>query len=377
MRHFNLFILLTLMSTQAFGTELLISVNTKNELELTAKTCEELLVEQSSMCEWKKKIDPNFIIPNTNKCTALRNGQFKITISECLPTLAKSFQNKKLYHEGPNCWGTAMSFKALSPVPRFMWPEEMTYWMESPVCRKLNPGEVKLPGDIINIYGPEKLDESEKTAQDAGTKFWDYMFSNRSTPVTEDFGIGFTGFHRLLHSVTYVSARLAFGKDSPSQLDAFYFHPMEEVYGRPRSDEVDCQENQVLSPHIREYQNTPKRIHGRKCSYMSLAYRCENFKNYFSKQNLQDQDLALWNRIIELQSIQKKLFPIVTTLNTIISKSELIRIKDLSETIILQTSREMQDHEISDIRKQLLTLQYFTASGIKQSLLQAGFLKKK
>jgi hypothetical protein len=268
-----------------------------------------------------------------------------------------------------------MSFKELSPVPRFMWPEEMTYWMESPICRKLNPGEEKMPGDIINVYAPEKLDETEKTAQDAGTRFWDYMFLNRSTPVTTDFGIGFTGYHRLLHSVTFVGPGLAFGKDSPSESDRFYFHPLEEVYGRPRVEDLDCQENQTLSPHVREYQNIPKRIHGRKCAYMSLAYRCENLKNYFNKQNLKEQDLAIWKSIEELQAIQKKLFPIVTNPNTIIEKQELQRIKDLSESIIFQTSREMQDHGLSDLRKQLLTLQYFTASGIKQSLVQAGLLK--
>jgi hypothetical protein len=362
-----LFIIPSVLLSSEFG----MTVNGKNDLILSGENCQELLKEQSALCQWKKNIDPDFKIPNFNKCEALKDGAFKVTVSDCLPDLAKKYQHKKLYHEGPNCWGTAMSFKELSPTPRFMWPEEMHFWMESPICRKLLPNEPLLPGDILNIYGPEKLDAAEKIAKDAGTEYWDYLFPNRSTQVTQDLGIGFTGFHRLLHSVTYISKHIAFGKDSPSELDEFYFHPLEEVYGRPRADESDCQENQTLIPHLREYQNTPKRIHGRKCSYLSLAYRCESLKSYFSKQALSEVDSTIWKNILEMQEIQKKLFPIVVSSNMLLKQNEINQFNYIASSAIERSSKEMQVQDLLPLKKQLLTLQYFTAAGIRKSLEQA------
>jgi hypothetical protein len=367
--------ILLFFPTFILSAELGISIGGKNELVLTADNCEDLLKQQTAICEWKKETTPAFSIPNPKKCEKLKNNKYKITLFECLPDLAKDYQQKKLVHDGPNCWGTAMSFKDLSPTPRFIWPEEMQYWMDSPLCRKLDVNEARMPGDLINVYAPENLSAEERNQKDVGIKFLEILYPNKLTKAP-DIGIGYTGYQRLLHSVTYVSDKLAFGKDSPSQLDRFYFHPMEEVYGRPRSSEdKDCQEDQSRTPYLRENQKPPKKFHREKCGYFSLAYRCENFKDYFSKQNLSKDNLDTWKNIESLQGLQKKLFPLVTSSNKVLEKCEITLLTTLADITLKRASEELKLAQTDLMRQRLLTLEYFAAAGIRQTLEQAQLIK--
>lgn len=366
-----------LFSLQLHAEELGISVGPKNELILTHSSCTELLNQQNTLCEWTKSITPNFTKPLPKKCEAVGRNKFRIKLAECLPVFAQKYHQKKLLREGPNCWGTAMSFKELSPTPRFMWPEEMHYWMESPLCRKLAVNEAKMPGDIINVYAPEKLSEEEKTAQDAGTDFWKFFFPNRSRAVSVDLGVGYTGYHRLLHSVTYINPLLSFGKDSPSELDRFYFHPLEEVYGRPRKEDFDCQENQNLSPHLREYENQPTRIHGRKCSYFTLAYRCENFNNYFNSRSLSPDEQITWTNIQLIQGHQKKLLPLITDSKIALKDIEIKSMTTLADVTALNALQKMQNHSNNDNTQMLTALEYFSAHALRKTLEQASLIKPK
>jgi hypothetical protein len=358
-----------------FGAVLGITVGANNELILTGSNCPDLLNEQTALCSWKKNLDPGFTPHKLANCEKLKSGHFKISILECLPEQALAIQKKKLMHDGPNCWGTAMSFKKLAPTPRFFWPEEMLYWMQSPLCRKLSPGEKIQPGDIINVFAPEKLDRDERQVTDAGTKFWELHYPNRTTAVSENLESSYTGFHRLLHTVTYVSENLAFGKDSPSKSDPFYFHALEEVYGRPRKDEPDCQENQSIEPYLREYQNEPREIRGSKCSYFSQAYRCEDFLRYFKKQNISSENLAFLAKIEALQEIQRKIFKQLFTSSEILESSEIKNSLMISDLAVSTSSAELKNLNIDKTTESLIVLEYFTAAGIRQTLEQFTGIK--
>ena len=370
---FGALVIFILFAPRLQSQDLGISIGSKQELILTQSTCADLLAQQTALCEWTKNLDPNFIIPKPKKCESVAKNKFRIVISECLPKFTKTNQQKRLWREGPNCWGTAMSLKELTPTPRFMWPEELHYWMDGPLCRKLLPNEPKLPGDIINIYGPEKLTEEEKTAQDPGTEFWKLLYPNRSRAVSVDLGIGYTGYHKLLHSVTYVSDQLAFGKDSPSELDRFYFHSMNEVYGRPRKEEMECQEDQNLSPHLREYENLPRRIHGKKCSYFSLAYRCENIKNYFNSIVLDSHSQATLENIKTIHSLQMKLWPLVTDAKVTLKKDDITLMLELSNVTVMNARQKLQQPLNKD-QEMLSTLEYFSAHALRKSLQQSKLI---
>ncbi len=370
----------SLVSSFASAEELGITVGPKNELIISASNCELLLKQETALCEWKKYTDPDFVIPNTlsKSCLPVSKGKVKLVISTCLPQFTKNYHAKRLINEGPNCWGTAMSFHKLSPTPRFMWPEEITYWMDSsPLCRKLSPGEKMLPGDVINVYAPEKMTPKEREERDAGSKFWESLYPNRFTPAIGDVGGNdYTGFHRLLHSVTYVSDKLAFGKDSPARDDRFYFHPLEEVYGRPSgASEVDCKENQTLNPYIREYQKVPKKIKGTKCSYFSQAYRCENFAHYFKSASLSLENTEILKRVQTLQDLQQKLLPMLTSTNKVFKESEVTQAIALVNITMLKAAEELKRPASDKEREMLLTQEYFAAAGLKQTLEQTGLFK--
>lgn len=372
-------ILLILISISlAHSEELGISVGGKNELILTGSSCDVLLKQQVALCSWKKKVVPNFTPKALDKsCQLVKKGRYKLLVLDCLPEFAKEYQDKKLVHDGPNCWGTAMSFHKLSSKPRFMWPQEMQYWMDSPVCRKLGAGEPRLPGDVINVYAPEKIPSNDRQEIDPGTKFWKALYPTRHTPIpdVEVTGSEYTGYHRLLHSVTFVSDNLVFGKDSPAFDDKFYFHPLSEVYGRPRKGNEACQEDQNLTPYLRENQNPPKEIRGSKCSYFSLAYRCESFPDYFGKKNLVGENLDRWKNIESLQGLQEKLFPIITSANKILEPCEITLLVAMADITMKTVTEELKKPGLDKLKEELLVMEYFSAAGIRKTLELADLVK--
>lgn len=359
------------LSAITHAEELTLRRGASKELILSAKSCSFLNAQKKALCDWKKNAEPGFIEKKDPYVCKTVNGKSTLSVSNCLPAFAKSYHNQKLVKSGPNCWGTAMSFKKLSLKPRFMWPEEIEYWIDSPVCRKLDVGEAREPGDIINVYGPEYLMTEELTEVDSGTRFRDMAFPGKYLAPK---GSGYTGYHRLLHSVTYISDKLAFGKDSPAFDDPFYFHPMKEVYGR--AQEANCQENQSLEPHRREFNNPPKEIKGSKCDYFSTVHRCSRLPVYFNEQSLNAEDLAIMNRILPLQEKQENIFPLILSVNNVLPKSEVNLILKMADAAIARSSLELKKTDLDKNRQMLLTWEYFTATGLKYSLFQSKLIPK-
>ncbi|WPU64882.1 hypothetical protein [Peredibacter starrii] len=364
------FTIVAIIASGARASDLGINYSAANDLLLTAPSCEELVSQHQSICNWKKNIEPSFKTPviQTSSCKKISSKSFSMIVSSCLPEFVKANQHKKLFKSGANCWGTALSFKKISNRPRFIWSQEMKYWLDSPVCRKLAPKEQKLPGDIINTFGPEYIFEKDE-ASNKGIQFWEALFPGRLTAPQVDGG--YSGYHNFLHSETFISDKLAFGKDSPNQLDRFEFHPMNEVYGR--SKDVDCQENQTRSPHYRENQNPPRPIKGSKCDYFSLAYRCENFENYFAKQTLTASDEDNLATIKRLQAVQDKLFPLLTIAGKTFPKNEISQMVKEADLIAKESLEELKIAGDKN-REMILTLKFFTANGIRKSLELADLI---
>lgn len=356
-----LYLFLSILYTSSFASELNISYTSKNDLVISGLSCEKLLEAQNAICSWKEKVDKEKV-KTLGKCYKNKSGKYSVTVSSCLPKFVKENQHKKNYKSGANCWGTALSFKSLSLRPRFVWQKEITYWMNSPLCRKLEVSEKKMPGDILNMYGPEYVFQEDE-ASNKGVKFWKALFPGR---LKASLGNGYSGYHHLLHSETYLSDEISFGKDSPNLEDRFKFNRTKEIYARPRDER--CQERQDLTPYFREYQNPPKNIKGSRCDYFSLAYRCEDIEEFFSKQELTLNEKRILEEIEELKKIQDKLFPLLVSPQKTISPKDLKEMifrvdKDAEEALIL-LEREVLDknHEM------LLVYKYFTAQGIRKSL---------
>ena len=338
----------------------------KNSFVLTGATCQELIAEKNNFCRWSNN-QTELLKPN-NSC-ARSNKNFTLDISNCIPDFVKKYSFQKPLHHGANCWGTAMSAHQYSKLPRFMWSEEILYWMnDSGLCRKLDVGEAKMPGYIINVFAPEFLFEYEYYDEGPGTQFWNTLYPGRKQNTPIDKLRSYTGFHRILHSETYISEHFTFGKDSPSKLDEYKIRPILDVYGRPRNEYKNCQENQSLAPHLREYANKAKAIKGSTCDYFTQVYRCENYQTYLEKQNLNDYETSLVSSANKLQELQIKLHDVAFSKDLKLSKNEIDHLVVVANGHMSEAIRRLKSKDITKNEEILLTQLYFSGASIVKGL---------
>lgn len=356
------------MTASTFASEISLGITKKNCLILKASNCEVLQQEYKKICNFKMSVDKNFSVPSEEKpiCKTLSNGQKRIIVSKCLPSLVKKYQRKRNYNDGPNCWGTALNLKGISLVPRFVWSNEMVYWQESPICRRLDINEEVRAGDIMNIYGPEYIFERNEYTK--GSMFFETLYPNRL--LNASITSGYSGYHNLLHSETYISKRISFGKESPNKNDRFLINLTNEIYGRSRN--IECQENQSIIPNLREYDNKPKSRRNMKCGgYFSNAYRCQNFNDYFKNNIINSEQEKILVEIEELKLIQKELFKLQMVSGFTI---ELSKVKSLLQKVDKSSSLSLNalQKSMDKTTEMLHTLKYFTAHGIRKSLEYAA-----
>ncbi len=364
-------LLILIFSLASFAGEVTLGYTNSYNLILKSNSCKEILEDHQNICDWKSLLEKDFISPKIDESFCQERGadKFRTIVSSCLPKFTKKNHKRKIFKDGANCWGTAMSFKSLSKKPRFIWSKEMIYWMNSPICRKLENFEEKRPGDIINVYGPEYFFGDDSKTK--GDHFWDALYPNRllKSPVTT----GYTGYHNFLHSETYLSKRLTFGKDSPNKLDRFNFNKLNEVYGRARTKK--CQENGDLSPHFREYLNNPRDLEVGGCKYFTTIHRCEDFTDFFSKLELNKEQKQLLIDINTLKDIQERLFPLLMDQETIISKSKIEKMVIKADSASSLALEQLATKNLNKIDEMLNTLKFFTAQGIRKTLELADLIE--
>jgi hypothetical protein len=118
-----------------------------NQITLTAK-CENIVNDILSIIDLSKKIENKFsTVPVINK--GERNCSANIT--ENIPKKIFELQDRTTAYPGPNCWNTSLYTNNISKYRRATSEEEMTFWMNSPLCHELGLNESELPGDIIAI----------------------------------------------------------------------------------------------------------------------------------------------------------------------------------------------------------------------------------
>ncbi len=362
-----LIIILSFLNSASPCAQDYIVARTQTGLSLSGASCSKLLEQKEGLCAWKTQLNEMASLGN-----AACNSQTSLSLNSCLPDFVKSYHKKLLHKFGPNCWGTALYFKAMSKTPRFVYPEEMIYWLESPICRKLERNEIKAPGDIINVFAPEyKSTPADEEESDAGIEFWKALYPGRyRRTFPNPNGSNYTGYHTLFHSVTLASSELAFGKDSQLNEDRFYLHSLNETYGRPRT-ERECQENSNLSAHLREYQNSPRNIKGEKCAYFTNVYRCQNFEDYFSTNDLTNEQKAIYQEIKRMQEAQTLLFSYVTQKDYALPTAKRKEIQILGDAFSQKALEELRQKPEDKMSEMLLTLKYFSAEALKTSLKQS------
>jgi hypothetical protein len=81
----------------------------------------------------------------------IENSLCSSEISTLIPTKILELHDTTTAYPGPNCWNTSLYTNKIVQSRRATAEEEMTYWMNSPLCRELLSDEAELPGDIIAI----------------------------------------------------------------------------------------------------------------------------------------------------------------------------------------------------------------------------------
>lgn len=341
------------------------------DLVLVGKSCNELQLVLQNICTWKNNFENpkkvSNLTPDASKEKCKQNkSDFEISMNSCAPRFTLDYHEKKLINEGPNCWGTAMSFQHYSAKPRFMWPEEMNYWMQSSLCREIKNDEKKVPGDIINVYAPDYVFEEDLNTLDAGEKLTKILTPEKFIKPTQ---AGYTGYDRLLHSAVYIHPKLAFGKNSPDKEDRFFYHPPEEIYGRPPESEKECQENSTLPINFR-LKGNPTAHHRRKCSYFTKVFRCENFTNHFDDLKLKGKYADYLSTIRSLSHLQSDLFPLLTSKVRKLEKCEYDLLSINLQTIIQEVTSELGKKNFNKEQEMVLVYLYFTAEGLNKTLKQ-------
>jgi hypothetical protein len=116
--------------------------------------CEVVRKELSALRQWTTSRNETCDLPPMQ---SLPNNTCKVEMKHCLPKEVLQYDGTGPATDGPNCWNLALVMSGAVPALRYSTPEEMAFFMNSALCRKLGPEEKHEPGDVgaIRINGEE------------------------------------------------------------------------------------------------------------------------------------------------------------------------------------------------------------------------------
>lgn len=123
-------------------------VRQNDDIYLTGNDCATLEKESKILEEWTKKLKEN--TNDINKCECAKSV-CKKKVNALLPNIVNVTQFQKPQSSGPNCWNASLVAAKIIPQLRYSTPQEMSFWLQSPLCKEKKSNEALAPGDIIAI----------------------------------------------------------------------------------------------------------------------------------------------------------------------------------------------------------------------------------
>ena len=118
-------------------------------ITLTGENCDLLKRQVGAFQLWQATLlEKTGKAPTDCTCDSLR---CYMDIDSVVPEIVLKYVDVDAGRWGPNCWNTALVAAKILPVLRFTPPEEMNFWMKSPLCHAVPEDESPLPGDIAAI----------------------------------------------------------------------------------------------------------------------------------------------------------------------------------------------------------------------------------
>ncbi len=120
-----------------------------NGITLTGENCDLLKRHLPALASWKTALNETPQKPSS-ACTC-DSFRCYMDIEEIIPQIVEKYQDVDAGRWGPNCWNAVLVASKILPVLRYTPPEEMSFWMASPLCRPISETELLQPGDIAAI----------------------------------------------------------------------------------------------------------------------------------------------------------------------------------------------------------------------------------
>jgi len=121
------------------------------QLILEAQDCLSLDKEVTALRHWTLILgEPLGLKP---QLTQQESGRCQAKINGSVPAFVTKYHGESVPHDGPNCFNAVLVFNKIVPEFRVTTDEEVEYWLHSPLCQELSPGEERRPNDIGLIYG--------------------------------------------------------------------------------------------------------------------------------------------------------------------------------------------------------------------------------
>ena len=141
------FFLCLAFTSLAFGQS--VSVKKEgNEMFLNGSDCSFVMRQANAINSWKTT-DAKPLSNDICKCTV--PGDCKVNITTVIPKIVLEKENSVLVKNGPNSWNSSLVTAGVLPHHRYTQKSEMSFWMNSPLCKERGANEPSEPGDIIAI----------------------------------------------------------------------------------------------------------------------------------------------------------------------------------------------------------------------------------
>jgi hypothetical protein len=148
MTNITKFILCFAFTTLAFGQ---VSVKKEgSELMLNGSDCSMLMKQANAINIWRTA-DAKTKPLSSDVCKCATPGECKVNITKVIPKIVLEKESSVLVKNGPNSWNSSLVTAGILPHHRYTQKSEMSFWMNSPLCKERAADEAAAPGDIIAI----------------------------------------------------------------------------------------------------------------------------------------------------------------------------------------------------------------------------------
>jgi len=124
-------------------------------LRMVGMPCKDLQKNLKDLRQWTLKKGEKPIEPEPS---CVEKPEPSVVLTGSVPRFYEAHHGSSPVCHGPNCWNSALVVADIIPSLRYSTPEEMTFWMTSPLCSEVPAQEDPKPGDVIAIRKADNVE---------------------------------------------------------------------------------------------------------------------------------------------------------------------------------------------------------------------------